>query len=422
MNLTTSPVPLARRVAALVALWCATAAPGEVNPYFVGLSQTLTQESNLLRLSSGQDAPDGYSRSDSLSVTSLLAGFDQSFGRQHAYANLSLRDGHYSRNSAFNNQGYTANAGLDWSTIERVSGSLSLSTNRALSNFNNYGVGLLASKNLETTDGLNASFNVGLVTEYSLVASAGHRQVRNSLDNPTLKARDFDQDNVSLGLRWRPRGGTMLGFNLGTTLGRYPSYQINSDGSRQADRFQQPTLDLLGNLQPSGSSSLDARLSYSKTRYDLNQQRNFSGLTGTLGWAWQPGGKTHLSTRLSRDTGQNFYAITVFGVPGLSDYSQVVNTFRVQADYDVTAKITLNVSAQLNQRNIVNTVQNPFMPIESSGNDRTTLLGLGVRWSPLRSLQFGCDLSQETRRASGQLTSDLDNRAVSCFGQFQLQQ
>jgi hypothetical protein len=415
-------MPSRAALALLLGLLAADGAQAEVRPYYFGVTESYTRDSNLLRLADGAVAPDGYSRGDSAWSTSLLAGFDQPFGRQHGYANLTLRDTRYSANSIYNNQGYTANAGLDWSTAERVSGSLVVSGNRALYAFNaGYGAGLLTKKNLQTTKALNGSVNVGLVTEYSLVVTAGRRDVTNSLNEPATQALDFYQNNASIGVLWKPRGATSFGATYSETRGRYPRYQQVADGYN-ADRFTQPNFDLSAIVQPTGASNLEVHVGYSQTRYDLNQPRNFSGGTGKLVWSWQPSGKLQLSARLSRDVGQNVYAVNDFGIPATSDYSQVYNTARLQADYSVTAKIALTTSWTQVQRTIALRTDSPFRAPTAEGKDNSRVLALGARWAPLRSVQVGCDYTHEKRSASGELTAPLSDNTFACYAQFQLQQ
>jgi hypothetical protein len=126
--------------------------------------------------------------------------------------------------------------------------------------------------------------------------------------------------------------------------------------------------------------------------------------------------------RLSRDTGQDSYATTVFGnVPGSSDFSRLVNTLRVDGSYDYSAKIGFTASWQLAQRTIVQTIVNPLLPLNASGKDATNSYSLGVRWAPLRTVSVGCDATQDQRSASGDLTTPLHSTGLSCFGQLQFQ-
>ncbi len=394
----------------------------ESHPYTIGLSASVGHESNLLRLADDQPAPEGYRRSDSIRSVVLLAGLDQAFGRERVYANLSLRDSRYAANSIYDNQGYTAQAGLDWSTVGRVSGSLSANANRALYSFNiGYDGGFLRRVNLQDTRDLSASVAIGLVTQYSLMFSAGHRQVGNSLDDAAVQALDYRQDNASVGLRWRPSSAAAWTVNLVQTRGRYPKYQPLPTGGYAGDRFRQTSLDLGLAMQTGGASDLDLHVGISRLNYELNEGRDFTGATGRAVWSWQPGARLRLSTRLSRDTGQNSYAVTVFGTPGTAEYSRVYDSLGLQAGYELSAKIGLTASWQVVQRTTVNTIDNPWIPLSAQDKDRTESTAVGVRWTPRRSLVAGCDFSHLQRRTRGALSVPLHDDRFACFGQLQLQ-
>ena len=395
-------------------------AQAETTPYYVGASQTYSRESNLLRLANGTDAPAGYSRGDTVSATALLAGFDQPFGRQRGYANVSLRSTRYAENARFNNQGYSATGGLDWSTVSEISGSLSASASRALSTFNLQEVGLLSQRNLESTQTLDSAVRMGIGAQWAAEVSAGRRKVGNSIDQPSVQSREFSQDTAALGLRWRPSGMSNFGLFGRDTRGRYPKFRSTGAGF-EADRFQRQDLDLTASLAPSGLSSYDLRLTWGKTAYDLNEQRDFSGLTGAVGWAWRPSGKLRTDLRLSRDVGQDSYAVTVFNTPGTADYSRVNDTVRLRVDYDLSSKIAFSITLTEVQRELVRTIDNPFVPLNASGRERLSLLGLGARWAPSRGLLFGCDVGTERRRGDGPLVVNLDANTTSCYAQITLQ-
>lgn len=429
----TNAMAAAGRVAtlclAVAAGWGATAgspAQGEPNPYYIGGSQAFGYESNLLQLGNDQATPAGYSKSDTSSTTSLLAGLNQPIGRQRVYGSLSLRHTRYKNNDLFDNTGYAVNGGLDWSTINRISGTVVVSANRQLSSFGLTEIGLLSRKNLETSQAANASIAIGGVTQYTFEGSLGARRVRNSLEQSVIQARNYDQTQGSVGVRWRPSTASNFGAALRGSQGSYPRFRQNADGSYIEDKFTRRDLDLTAGLMPSGLSTYDARVSFGKTSYDLNEQRDFSGVTGSLGWVYVPSGKLSFTTRLSRDTGQDNYAITDFANNDLrSEYSQTTNTLRVQADYSATAKIGVTAVAQYAQRKLVRTLDSSLFPGNTSndlrGSDRDLYLSLGARYAPLRNAVIGCDLGTLNRNASGQLSVDLKNNSISCFGQLTLQ-
>jgi hypothetical protein len=414
-----APAPLAAALALALPLWCGSAA-AQNSPWFIGASHSVTQQDNVLELAIGQNPPPGFEKEDTVSTTSLLAGFDQRFGRQRAYGNLALRDTRYDANTVFNNRGYSGRAGLDWSTAERISGSISANASRGLQRLNPFEIGFLDEKNLETVKALSSRVSVGLVTAWSFELTGGRTDVKNSLERRDVQSRNFTQDSASLGLQWRPSSITTLGLALGASRGRYPQFRVTADGF-QADRFRRDDLQLTAAYRPSGASSLDLRLSSGKTRYDLNERRDFSGVTGNASWSWQPTAKLLVLTSYTRDTGQDSYATAVFFLPATADYSRSNSTWRLQADYAATAKITLTSSLMRHSRDLVRTTENPFLPLTARGKDDIDYFNLGVRWAPMRNVQLACDYGQEKRRGEGELVTNLDMRSFGCSAQLLLQ-
>lgn len=418
---------LAPLVAAAALAWAAPAA-AQASPYYVAGSLAATHDSNLLRLAGNQVAGPGQSQSDTIFSTALVGGLNQGIGRQRIFGSLTLRDNRFQRNDTFNNQSYNGSLGLDWSTIERISGNLSLSASRALSTFNAEGVGLLTQKNLESNQAANALVRVGLVTTYSLELAVGQRRVRNSLDDERVRARDFNQDSYSVGLAWRPGGDLSVTAAVRQLNGAYPTLRRDGTGAFESDRYKQQQIDLATTWQASGASGLDLRLNFGDTKYVANEQRNFSSVNGSLGWLWQATGKLRLLTRYTRDKGQDAYPATVpfffARIPVTLFDSRTIDTWRVQADWDLSAKIALSSSLQSARRTLARdtvTVVSPTSLGTNSGRDNTTLFTLGARWAPTRTTLVGCDARTERRSASGGLTANLKGSNVTCYGQITLQ-
>jgi len=404
-----------RLLAALIAAGLCSLTQAETSPYYIGASQTFSHDSNLLRLSDTQVAPDGFSKSDTISTTSLLAGIDQPFGRQRAYGNISLRANRLSNNETFNNEGYSLTGGLDWETIEHISGSIKATANRNLARFNTEDIGLVTKKNLETTQQIDATVRVGVVTAFTVEATAGHRSV--DYTAAEYQGREFRQDNISLGLRYRPSSATTLGVEVRDTKGKYPKFRQFTDGTFEADRFERRDLGFTAYVAPSDVSSFSGRVSFGKTDYEVATERSFSGATGYVSWNWKPTGKLRFDTRLTRDPGQDSYFFDSAISNATIEYSRVTTALRVRADYELSAKVGLNASVGASHRSLASTLFNSTQ----TGSDRSTNLALGALWTPTRSLQFGCDLSHDRRRGEQPLSSNLSDTTYSCYGQATLQ-
>ena len=117
------------------ALWLAfplcSTAWSQTSPWHVGLPQAIVVESNLLRLTEGRPAPAGLSRSDRVATTSLRGGLDLALGRQRAYGTLVLREHRYERNERYDHGSHALDAGIEWASVARLSGALTVSRRRA---------------------------------------------------------------------------------------------------------------------------------------------------------------------------------------------------------------------------------------------------------------------------------------------------
>lgn len=398
----------------------AATAQDEGSPYYVGVSQTVTRYSNLLRLADGQTAPAGFKKSDTVSSTALVAGLDQPISRQRLYGNVVLRDNRMSNNEIYDSQGYSLSAGLDWETVGNLSGSLKAAADRNLASFDSEGLGLVRTRNLQTTQQFDAVARVGVVTALTGEVTLGMRKVDYSAD--AYRSREFRQNDASVGVRYRPTAASSFGVALRGTEGRYPKFRDLGDSTFQEDRFDSLDLDLTASLAPSAISSFAVRLSLGRTEYDTATQRDFSGVTGRASWTWRPTGKLRFLTELTRAPDQDSYFLASAISDATLDFSRVTTALRLRADYAMSAKIALNASARLADRDIVRTL--PVLPglsSEVSGTERSARLALGATWNPIRSVRVGCDVSREQRRGDAPLSSDLGASTFGCSGQFTLQ-
>jgi len=354
----------------------------ESNPYYFGGLLAYNQISNVFRQAT---AP----KNDRLATTSLLAGMDQPVGRQRLFFDASLQDNRYRSNTALNNQGYSLKAGLEWATLERLSGVVDVNTSNALADYN-IGSNLtpIFKRNIERNRQYHGLFRLGLVTRYSLEANLTRRE--RSFSAAEYAQLESKQDAASLGLSYKPSDALTLGVAARHTEGVFPNYPLLfADipiGSAE-DKYQREDIDLTTELRASGASKFSARLSRGKSSHSLSYERNFSGITGALSWAWQPSAKFSFSTQLSRDTGQE---ILVAGV----NQNRVVSSMQLLANYQLTGKIMLSAGTSLSRGDY--TYQN----INTLNFDNITNVNLGARWAYSRGLTFGCQGKHNSRSNS----------------------
>lgn len=408
-------------VAIALACLCSNAV-ADPSPWYVGVSQRLAYESNLYRVD--PSAPLGnLSRSDTLSSTSLVAGLDQPLGRERLYGNATLSVNKYGNNGYLNDNSYSLTGGLDWATIERISGNLTMLASRNQRSFN-LDAGpkpLETRKNNESLAQIDTTLRAGDVTRLTMEATLGYRSV--SYSAPEYAGSQYRQGRGSVGLRYRP-GIATLGASLSLADSRYENSPVQAATGQAAEKLRRGSLDLTLDWPVSGANSVYARLSPTRAAYDQFTQRDFSGLTGALKWNWLPTGKLSVETRLVHDISQdsNFEA---FGGPlviGTSDTERTTTELRVAMAYALTAKTALNAALSASHRRLEQAANvSDVSLVTASGSDNTATLSIGTRWEALRSVQLGCDLLREQRAARGGLTQGYRASVVSCYGRFTLQ-
>ena len=383
-------------------------------PWYVGLYQDIGYQSNVLKSS-------GAESDDITSTTALRGGLNLNFGRQRAFANAALTHTRYNDLKARNNNGYSLDAGLDWSTIERLSGNVLMSATRGQSDFNPGGIVPVTISNIERSEDLSAKVRLGVVTMVGFEATGGYRRVNFSA--PEYASREYTQDRGSFGVTYRPSGILSLGAGIAGDRTRYGAPAF---AQPVADRSERRELYLTATWVPSGASTLNGRVAGTKIEYNRATAADFDGQTGYVNWAWKPTGLLGINTTLSRESGQESGFLRTaptlrLGAQGFelvdnaaSDFSQITNTLAVNAVYELTGKINLDAGLAYARRNLVDGFTG------AGGSDNTTTLSLGGRWAATRTISAGCRASHGTRSSRGAGSQDYKSDSFSCFGQITL--
>jgi Putative beta-barrel porin 2 len=406
---------------ALAAACVAGGAWAQASPYYVGISQALTMESNLGRLADGAQPPANSllkKRSDTISSTTLIAGFDQPVSRQRFRGNLRLSANRFANSSDLNNQGYAASLGWDWETVNRLSGVAEVSSQQNLRKFDPNETSLVATtaKNLETVNQVNLMARIGGPTRFTGQLGLLWREVNYS--SAAYNQAEYDQTTLSAGLYYKASGSLLLGTALRTGTTHY---------NRAGDNRRRNDLDLTVDYLPSGDlTKAYARVSYTSVSADLAGVNDFRGLSGEARVNWRVTGKTTLTGRLVHDTGQDsaFQSTSTGTTLSSADYSRTTTTLFMGAEHALTAKIQLNAGLTFTHRNLNDSQYSLFAGNQFfDGNDQTTGLTLGARWRPTRAVQLGCDAGHERRTSSGGVrgSTPYSSNTFTCFGQFTLE-
>ena len=331
---------------------------------------------------------------DTVKSIGLLGGIDQHYGRQHVTLDGSLQSNNYSTNKDLDYRSHTLRAALNWQTIGNLSGVLSAKSDRSLADFNiGNGVAPIFKKNIEADDEYQATARLGVATRYTIEGGWTHRQ-RN------FSAEEYDrfvyrQDTGLLGVYAVPAGNVRLGLVGRHTKGQNPRYPVGIALDPETLKFvvvnerndyTRDDLDFTTRWTIGGHSSLDTRISRSKTRNSIDGLRDFSGTTGALGWNWIPTAKLQFNLQYSRDTGQE-------SVVRASDLNRVYTSWQASSNYALTGKLSFNAKASSTRGRRTS----DSGAAVSDGLDDNKTYNLGLRWTFSRSFSLGCQYDHVSR-------------------------
>jgi hypothetical protein len=390
----------------------------EIRPFYIGVGETLSYEDNLFSASNNQPKSD-----DTISATSLTGGVSETYGRQQVHASGSVSRSIYKTHSDLDNTGYTLSTGLDWETIANLSGTLAFNAGQSLTRNNNtLGLAATTERNIQRTRQTSGSVRWGGGGRLSLLGSASHRSTRAS---SVLHAIDQNTQNVgSLDANYAFSSALTAGVGVSAGKTDYPNGIINlsSASGFESDSSKRRDVYLTTNWQPSGASSLSARVGYGRTRYEKATQRNVSGPRGQIGWNWTPTGKLQFSTSYNQETGdQTAFIPALANNPSLSsDSSVLTRSLSLGVTYQATGKISTQASIAHTKRDVASSSSIGGNVQSSRSSDSTDTYMLGATWQPTRTLSFNCGAHHEVRGGGGGLTRGYESTGYFCSGQLTL--
>ena len=394
------------------------------SPYYLGASQAFTHDSNAFGIPSGP--------SDNYSSTSLLAGFDQPLGRQRVFGTARVSANRYQDLTRLDNTSYGLAAGLDWATIWKMSGNVSLNLDQGLSPPTATAATPVATKNLERRQAISGLARWGGDSLLTVEGRAGYSRVDYSAAE--YLSSESENEVGSLGLFYRPGTRLRLGAAIRFDRTRSPQAVQLANGSFQSNETRGRNIDLLADYNNGSNLGASTRLSYTRRKNSDFDSADFSGLTGSFSLAYRATGKVNLSVGAARDAGYNTTSRTLVSVgpatpatpvlitttPVVFENNQVTNSIYAGATYAATAKIGLNAGARYSRARVVtsNAVFNSASQAEPDVVDKTRGFSLGATYAFSRAWTFACSLARDRRELSGAISYGYTDDLASCSAQF----
>lgn len=380
---------------ALLALALAASAPAmaqtdDSSPFYGGATLGVTRVSNIYRQSSATN-------DDTVTSAGLVAGMDQRLGRQHLTLDGSLQDNRYASNKELNNRAYNLRTALNWQTLGHLSGVVSAKSSRSLADFNiGNGIDPIFKKNIERNDEYQATVRLGVLTRYTVEGGFTHK--RRDFSAEEYARFVYSQDTGSLGVYATPGANVRLGLVGRHTRGQHPRYPVgvtlDPDTLQPVivsapNDYTRDDVDFTTRWATGGSSTLNTRLSRSRTSNSVESLRDFSGTTGSVGWDWQPTAKLQLNLQYARDTGQE-------SVVQAADLNRIYTSWQLGGSYALTGKLSLSARASNNSARR----SSESGAVVADAMEDTKAYNLGVRWSVSRGISLVCQYDRVSRDSS----------------------
>ncbi|RTL52751.1 MAG: hypothetical protein EKK46_10390 [Rhodocyclaceae bacterium] len=380
----------ARSAAAFVALAVSlTAAADEADVFNLVIGRSALQDDNVFRLAPSANAQAllGSDRIwDRIDTTRLDLSLDKTIGRQRLRMDADMRRNRYWNFSRFDNDGSSLKGSLSWTLTDLIGGEVTSSSSTSLSGFGN-GQTQAPVRNINTVN--NASANVSLRIHPAWHMVLGVSTSGSSNDSPQGSVANARIGGSSAALRYDSGGGTEAGLTSSLSKARYPNPQQVSlffvDNS-----YDDTSLMADVSVLVTGASRLSATLGQTRRTMRQLTERNFSGPTGSVGWTWQPTGKSTLTLRRSRD----------LGAAGDLNASYVVNDgSSLSATWAAGAKTQVALSLEHKQSRYLGDPVAVATAIPKR-DDTLDSVALSASYQALRTLKLDLSLRYDARNSN----------------------
>lgn len=260
------------------------------------LSGGLHHDSNLFRLSDSANARTAIGRSDkSANVARVGIGLKANLpvSQQRLLIDASIDDYKYEHFGLLNHVAYRAGAAWKWQLERQWSGEVGYQRQHYLSS-----LAEIQAKDMISVD--HAFANAGYLLTPRWRIRGGFDWFKYNHGDVTRTTLDNRTTSATAGLDYLTLAGNSIGGQFKYTTGEFPKREFVA-ASFVDNEFNETETSMVAHWMPTGKSTLDGRLGYTRRTHSQLSQRDFSGVTGRLSYDWTPGAKTLLNFALWRE-------------------------------------------------------------------------------------------------------------------------
>ena len=347
------------------------------------VGENIVRESNVFRLSDSTNAQTllgNSNRSDTIAITTLGVKLNKSYSLQRVELDVSAEDHHYSRYSKLNFNALNYLGAFRWSVTPFLYGNITANRRDYVDTFADVQNTGQLNRRSDRLNAAEAEYEVA--GPLHIVGGVFDRSSTSSL------ASTFEGSSrvhgAEAGLRYVVGSGTSLAYRYKNGKGDYPGRPLSD---QFANSFKDREHEFRFSWEPTGKTTVQARLSQFSRRHDGLSSRDFSGLTGQLDANVAVTGKTSIATGLIRELGS-------YQTPTTSYFEG--NRIFIGPVWKPTEKTAVRLRYDHGVRDFKGT--SGF----SGTNRRDTLniASLALEWQPIRALKLIAFAQQENRKSN----------------------
>lgn len=346
----------------------------------------LRYDSNVFRAPSGPQfrAPDGSTgRGDMITTTNAGATVTVPVSRQQFLFSADVTQSRYSKFTNLNYNGQDLRGLWRWELGQWLNGDMGIARSRYLANF---ATTLNRNPNVRTADLAFFNLNYPFAANWRANFGATEGTQRNSDIGNRLG--DTDTSSRTYGIQYVTGSGNYVGLQGSSLETRYKNL-FTVGGLPFNNSFDQSSVSAVVGYSPSAITRLQGSLG--RTRRDPQQagQPEVSGTTGSLVFNWRPTGKTGVTVDYSRDFGPAVDVITA---------SSTARTLTIAPTWSVTEKITLLGTLRRQQRDYLDPTG--LVPGGSNRRDTINAYGLVAVYTPIYHVSVNLSAQREQRNSN----------------------
>jgi exopolysaccharide biosynthesis operon protein EpsL len=315
----------------------------------------------------------------------------KSYAQQSVSLDLSQTATRYEKFQFLNRDAFQYQGTWQWHLTPRLSGALTASRNEELVGF----------EDAEGAQGVvRVVTNRGLTLDGHLFGGwhllGGLSEARTTNSQVFLAQPDSFQTGVDLGFRYLAPSRSSLSVMRRTRNGTLSSQTVDLVNFFDS-RFEQTEYEVAAAWIVTGRSTLSGRVTRISRQHERVPQRDFSGTSGELRYAWSPTEKLGIDLAAARN-------VTPFA-------SGVSSSFRIDDSLTVTPlwRVSERLSFRMGVSHRTSLFQGAVAPgAGAARRDVYRALDIGANWAPTRNVALGATLRHERRTSSASL-SDYDD-------------